>query len=106
MKLRPNAHGSTTLADGCEHGQGELNGRHGPERLALVSRGGMDFSQRAIRGNFFDREFFTGPGQFKGPAHCVRLRFKTFPIQIFTVFPVNVKMHMRTFGVFDHAALQ
>jgi hypothetical protein len=66
----------------------------------------MDSSQRAIRGNLFDCEILLGAGDFHGTSKCIGLRFKTFPIQIFAAFPVNVKMRVGTFGVRTHRALQ
>jgi hypothetical protein len=66
----------------------------------------MDSSQRAIRGNLFYCEILLGAGDFHGTSKRIGLGFKAFPIQIFTAFPVNVKMCVGTFGVRIHSALQ
>ena len=66
----------------------------------------MNSSQRANRGHLFYCEIFLWAGDFHGPSKCVGLTFKTFPIQIFAVFPANVKMRVGTFGVRFHSALQ
>jgi hypothetical protein len=66
----------------------------------------MDSSQRAIRGNLFYCEILLGAGDLHGTSKGIGLGFKAFPIQIFAVFPVNVKMRMGTFGVRINSALQ
>jgi hypothetical protein len=109
MKLRPGAHGSPTLADGCKHGQGTFNGLHGRSWQwisGLAGRRGVSFSQWAIDGNFFYRKFLSGPGQFHGSPQRIRFCFKAFPIQIFILSPVDVEMQVWTFGENAHAALQ
>jgi hypothetical protein len=72
----------------------------------LAGGGGTDSSQRAIRGDFFYSEILLGAGDFHGASKRIGLTFKTFPIQIFTAFPMNMKMRVRTFGVRNHLALQ
>lgn len=109
MKLRPGAQGITYASRWLQAWSRQL---HWSSRTryfyfpGLAGGGGMDSSQRAVRGNLFYCKILLGPGDFHGAPKCIGLCFKAFPIQIFTAFPVNVKMGVWTFRVRSHSALQ
>jgi hypothetical protein len=96
------AQGSLELTGGCKHAQDNFTGRRGLSTFwsSVLSGGsGMNFSERTIREDLFYCEFLLGAGDFHGASNGFGAGFKTFPIQVFAAFPVNVKMRMKSFGV-------